>query len=110
VGVLRGGKLIQKLRRIRVKGMVDDMPEFIEIDISDIDIGNSVKIRDLKLEKLVLLDPTNSVIVRVKTARVVEEEVEEEEEVEGEEGAEAPAEGGEAPAAEAEQKKEESSE
>ena len=104
IGVLRGGKLIQKLRRIRVKGLVEDLLEFLEIDITDLDIGDSTKIRDLKLDKLALLDPANSVIVRVRTARVIEEEVEEEEE--GEEGAEATAEGGEAPAEGGEEKKE----
>ena len=104
IGVLQGGKLIQKLRRVRVKGLIDDLPEDIDIDITDITIGGSVKIRDLELDKLELLDPANSVIVRVKTARVIEEEIEEEEEegVEGAEGAEGEAtegtpEGGEAP-------------
>ncbi len=104
IGVLRGGKLIQKLRRIRVKGLVEDLPEFLEIDITELSIGDSTKIRDLELDKLALLDPANSVIVRVRTARVIEEEVEEEEE--GEEGAEATAEGGEAPAEGGEGKKE----
>ncbi|MCD4729686.1 MAG: 50S ribosomal protein L25/general stress protein Ctc [Bacteroidales bacterium] len=104
IGVLRGGKLIQKLRRIRVKGLIEDLPEFLEIDITDIDIGDSTKIRDLELDQLELLDPANSVIVRVRTARVIEEQVEEEEE--GEEGAEATVEGGEAPAEGGEGKKE----
>ena len=95
IGALQGGKLIQKLRRIRVKGLIGDLLEFLEIDITELSIGDSIKIRDLKLDKLELLDPANSVIVRVRTARVIEEEVDEEEE--GEEGAEE-AEGGETPA------------
>lgn len=96
IGVLQGGKLIQKLRKIRVKGLIEDLPEDIDIDITNLSIGGSIKIRDLKLDKLELLDPPNSVIVRVKTARVVEEiEVEEEA---AEEGAEEAAEGAEAPA------------
>jgi large subunit ribosomal protein L25 len=108
IGVLRGGKLIQKLRKIRVKGFVEDMPEFTEIDITELSIGDSVKIRDLKLDKLALLDPANSVIVRVRTARVIEEEVEEEEEGAGAtaEGGEAPAEGGEGKKDAGEEKKE----
>ncbi len=98
IGVLAGGKLIQKLRKIRAKGLIDDLPEYVDIDITDISIGGSVKIRDLQFDNLELLDPPNSVIVRVKTARVVEEiEVEEEEGVEGE-AAEGTAEGGEAAA------------
>ena len=95
-GVLAGGKLIQKLRKIRVKGLIDDLPEDLTIDITELTIGGSVKMKDLELNKLELLDPPNSVILRVKTARVIEE-VEEEEEEEGVEGetAEGTAEGGE---------------
>jgi len=85
----------------------EDNAYFLEIDITDLLIGDSTKIRDLELDKLALLDPANSVIVRVRTARVIEEVVEEEEEgAEGAEGAEATAEGGEAPAEGGEGKKE----
>jgi len=106
-GVLEGGKLIQKLRKIRVKGLIENLPEDITVDITDIGIGGSFKIKDVELENLELLDPPNSVVVRVKTARVVEEiETEEEEGEEGVEGegAEGATEGGETPAAEGEQK------
>jgi len=66
-----------------------------------LEIGGSVKIKDIELDKLSTLDPPNSVIVRVKTARAIEEiegvdEDEEGEEGEGEgEGEEGAAEGGE---------------
>jgi large subunit ribosomal protein L25 len=98
-GVIRGGKMIKKMQKIRVKGLVEDMPEYIVVDISELEIGGSVKISDIELDKLDTLDPANSVIVRVKTARTIEEiegeeEEEEGEELEGEEGA-APTEGGE---------------
>lgn len=89
VGVMRGGKMIHKMHRVIVKGFIADIPDFIEVDITDLDIGGSTKIRDLVLDKLETLDPANGVIVRVKMARVVEVEEEEEEEgVEGEEGEE----------------------
>ncbi|PLW94021.1 MAG: 50S ribosomal protein L25 [Marinilabiliales bacterium] len=95
-GVIRGGKMIKKMQKIRVKGLIEDMPDYILVDISKLEIGGSVKIKDIELDKLSTLDPPNSVIVRVKTARAVEEvegvDEEEGEEGEGEEGA---AEGGE---------------
>jgi len=97
VGVMAGGQLIKKMHRVRMKGLTKDMPEFIEVDISDLVIGSSVKIRDLEMEKMSFLDPANAVIVRVKTARTAEEiegEVEDEEGEEGEEGAEEGAEEG----------------
>ena len=88
-GVMAGGQLIKKMHRIRVKGLAKDMPEFIEVDISKLVIGGSVKVKDLEVEKLSFLDPANSVIVRVKTARTASEiEGEEEGEEEAEEGEE----------------------
>ncbi len=94
-GVLAGGQMIKKMYRIKVKGLVNDMPEFIEVDISKLVIGGSVKIRDMKVDKLTFLDPPNSVVVRVKMARAASLDLgEEEEEEEGEEGG-----GEEAPAA-----------
>ncbi|PLX05639.1 MAG: 50S ribosomal protein L25 [Marinilabiliales bacterium] len=97
IGVLRGGKMIQKMHKLRVKGLITDIPEFIDVDIAKVNIGGSVKIREIELDKMSILDPLNSVIVRVKAARTVEEVEEDEDEDEegegsGEEGGDAPAE------------------
>ncbi len=86
-GVIAGGQLIKKMHRIRVKGLVEDMPEYIEVDISKLVIGSSIKIRDINLDKLSTLDPPNSVLVRVKTSRNVTEDTDEDED-EDEEGEE----------------------
>ena len=88
-GVMAGGQLIKKMHKVRMKGLVDDLPEKVEVDITDLNIGGSIKVRDIELDNLSLLDPPNSVIVRVKTSRtVIEDEEEDEEGEEGEEGAE----------------------
>lgn len=71
------------MHKLRVKGLINKIPEFIDIDISDVNIGGSVKIREIELEDLTLLDPLNSVIVRVKAARAVEV-VDEDEDEDGE--------------------------
>lgn len=86
IGVIRGGKLIQKMHKLRVKGLINKIPEFVDIDISKVNIGGSVKIREIEMEDLSLLDPLNSVIVRVKAARTVEALDEDEDEDEGGEG------------------------
>ncbi|MDY0086925.1 MAG: 50S ribosomal protein L25/general stress protein Ctc [Bacteroidales bacterium] len=93
-GVIRGGKLNLKMNKIRVKGLIKDLPEFIMVDISKLQIGQSVKVRDLSLENISFLSPTNAVIIDVKTARGAalegEEETEEGEATESAEGGEAP--------------------
>jgi len=97
VGLKSGGKLRQRRRYIKVRGLVKDMPEFCDIDISDVDIGNFIKIGELNFENLEILDPPRAMVVGVVSSRLVakglrepvaevaEAEKEEAEEVEEEE-------------------------
>ena len=73
-GVIKGGRLQLKLRKLRMKGLVEDMPEHVVLDISGLDIGNAIKVKEVPGEKLQFLDPANAVVVSVKSARGVSEE------------------------------------
>jgi large subunit ribosomal protein L25 len=96
VGVLKGGRLIKRLRKLVLKALPENMPENITIDISKLDIMDVVKVQDIEIENVKVLSVPTELIVGVKTARTIVEEEEEEEgeETEGEakEGAEASAE------------------
>lgn len=98
-GVLKGGRLEKKLRKVKVKALAKDLPEFIMINISSMDIGDSVKISDLKIDNVTFLDAPTNVVIAVRTARQVVEEVVP--------GAEAAAEGAEGSEKKEEGKKEE---
>ena len=102
-GVLEGGQLIQKMRKLKIRAIPKRIPDFIEIKIDDLQIGGSIKVGELSLEDLEFLDAENVVIVRVKAPRslkALEAEIEAlagegEETAEGtEEGAEGGAEEG----------------
>lgn len=98
-GVLKGGSMKQVMRKLVVKALAKDIPDYIEVNISKLDIGDSFKVKDLKIDKLEFIDRLNNVIVAVKVTRVVVSTDEEEAEgAEGAEGSEAPAEGSDAPA------------
>lgn len=90
-GVIKGGKLQIKLRRLKVKGLPNDLPDVIDINISKLNIGDTFKVGQLKLKNLEFLDPASAVVVLVKSARVLAADTDEEEEgaeaVEGAEGA-----------------------
>ncbi len=94
-GVLKGGRLFRKYRKLTVKALPKDLPDEIVVDITKLGINDSIKISDLSRENIEFLDPPTSVAVAIKTQRAVVDEEEEEEEGEGE-GAEgeAPAPGG----------------
>lgn len=72
-GVLKGGKLDQKLRKLKVKALPEFMPDFINVSIDGMDIGNAVKVADIPFENISLLDNKNNVIISVKVTRAVEE-------------------------------------
>ena len=100
VGIKNGGKLRQRRRLLKVKGLLSDMPDVLEIDITDLNIGESFKVRDIQCDNLEMLDPAQAMVVGVVSSRIaakgmitVEEEAEEEKaEAEAEAGAEAEAE------------------
>ena len=85
-GVVAGGRLIKKMRKVVVKGLIEDMPDFIMVDMSEMQIGDNIKVKDLQTDKFACLDHENQVVVMVKTARGVEELDEEEDEDEEGEG------------------------
>jgi large subunit ribosomal protein L25 len=93
IGVKNGGKMRQRRRYLKVRGLIKDLPERLEVDITNVDIGQVIKIGDLEYPNLEILDPHRSMIVSVVSSRValkgmiIEEEGEEEEAAEGEEGA-----------------------
>ena len=85
-GVKLGGTLEQILREIEIEALPLDIPEKIEIDVSDLDIGDSLHVRDVKVsEKLKIITPLEETIATVvtKEEEVVEatEEAEQEPEV-----------------------------
>ena len=87
MGVRNGGRLSLNMRRILVESMSEYLPETIEIDITELRIGDSVRVSDLSRDNITFLNNPEDVIVAVKTARAAVEEGEDEEEVaEGAEG------------------------
>jgi len=88
VGVIAGGKLIIKKRNIKVKGLADNLPEFLPVDITNLKIHDGVKVGDLSYDKIELLDPKKSLVLSIATSRVAQKT---DAEVAAEEAAGAPA-------------------
>ena len=68
-GVKAGGKLTVKLRKVKVRGLIAKLPEYIELDITPLVIGKSIAAGDIKIDGLTLLHPKNISIVSVDTTR-----------------------------------------
>ena len=79
-GVMRGGKLSKQVRKLKVKGLLENIPENITVDISKLDILDTIKIEDIQLEKISIIDIPSKVVVTILSSRNVEETTEEEKE------------------------------
>ncbi len=104
-GVKEGGILSQQIREVNVEALPMEVPEHLELDISELEIGDSLRLADVApIEGVTFLDDPDTVLVTVSAPRAleVEEPVEGDE---GEEGEGAP-EGEAAPAGEAESSEE----
>jgi large subunit ribosomal protein L25 len=106
VGAKAGGVLSQVAREVRVEALPLEVPERLELDVTAMEIGDSLRLTDLSApEGVALLDDPETVLATVTVPTRVEEpeeeveEVEEGEEGEVPEGEAAPEAEGEAPAA-----------
>ena len=103
-GVKNGGVLRRNNRKLRIKALPANLPDFIEIDITPLKIGDKVAVGDLPSGDYTFLHSDNTVVCQIKTARTAIVDIEDEEEIEGEEGAEtSETAGADAPATEATQ-------
>ena len=70
-GVLRGGKLVQKLRKISLRGTVAQIPDFVEVQVGDLDLGKSRKVADITVEGCQILNPLSNPICTIDIPRAL---------------------------------------
>jgi large subunit ribosomal protein L25 len=68
-GVRAGGKLVKKLKTLKVRGLVEKMPDTIDIAIDSLEIGQGVRVADIKIDGLTMLNAANVTVVGVQTTR-----------------------------------------
>jgi large subunit ribosomal protein L25 len=68
-GVLAGGKLMTVFRNLQCVGLPGDLPDAITLDIAKLKIGMSIRVKNIEIPGVTILDPANAVVVSVKMAR-----------------------------------------
>ena len=84
--MLEGGTLVVSKRKLKVKALPNNLPDFITVDISELRLGGKISVIDLEPDDFTILHPDNTVVCKVRTSRasmVIEDDV-----VEGEESTE----------------------
>lgn len=72
-GQRQGGKLITKVRKLKVRALASHLPDAVNVDIQSLQIGQSVRVGDLKIDGVEFLDSPNNILVGVRTTRNVVE-------------------------------------
>ncbi|WBX71283.1 50S ribosomal protein L25/general stress protein Ctc [Tenacibaculum retecalamus] len=68
-GITLGGALRHNLRKLRVKALPANLPDFIEADVTRLEIGNKLYVTELKNDNYSLLHPDNTVVAQVRMSR-----------------------------------------
>ena len=68
-GVLLGGDLRLNQRRLKVRALPKNLPDFIEANISELQMGNKLYVTKVETKNFKLIHPDNTVICQVKISR-----------------------------------------
>ena len=70
-GVKMGGKLVQKLRKLKVNALPGDIPQYIEVSLEPLEVGKSTRVGQIKLENARILNNADDTIVSVIMSRAL---------------------------------------
>ncbi|MBQ8021594.1 MAG: 50S ribosomal protein L25 [Bacteroidales bacterium] len=68
-GVQLGGKFVKNVRELRICALMKDLPDQLDIDITELGIGQNIVAGDLHFENVTILSPKNTIICGVKATR-----------------------------------------
>lgn len=68
-GVMIGGALRHNMRKLKVKALPANLPDFIEADITELEIGNKLYVTELASDNYTFLHPDNTVVAQVRMSR-----------------------------------------
>jgi large subunit ribosomal protein L25 len=68
-GVLGGGVLRVNQRKLKVRALPANLPDFVEANISELEMGNKLYITKLVQDNFKLLQPDNTVVAQVRISR-----------------------------------------
>jgi large subunit ribosomal protein L25 len=69
IGVKNGGSLRHNAKKLLVRGLIENIPDEIMLDITTMKIGDSKKVGDINIKNLDILESSNRVAVSIKTSR-----------------------------------------
>jgi large subunit ribosomal protein L25 len=74
IGVKGGGKLVTKIKALKVKALPKDLRETITVDITDLDLNGNIRVEDVKVEGMEILNSPRIPIASVVLTRLLKQE------------------------------------
>jgi large subunit ribosomal protein L25 len=74
-GVLAGGKLVSKLRKVRVRATMDNLPDYVEVNISSMELGKSIKVGAVQPTGYTILTSAEAPIATITIPRALKGEL-----------------------------------
>jgi large subunit ribosomal protein L25 len=74
IGVKEGGKLITKMKSLKVKALPADLKEHIEVDVTSLALNGNIRVEDVKLDKIEVLNSPRIPIASVVLTRQLKQE------------------------------------
>ena len=68
-GIMAGGTLRIVNRKLKVKALPDNLPDFVPVDISGLEMGNKLYVTKLAQDKYKIMHPDNTVVCQVRVSR-----------------------------------------
>lgn len=68
-GVKAGGKLSLEMKKLKVNGIYTQIPNRVEIDVTNLGLGKKIAVADVQLEGLKLMNPADACVAQVKATR-----------------------------------------
>ena len=68
-GVKAGGKLNQAMRKMKVKGLYNNIPEILTVNIENLGLGKAIQVGSLSFDNLEIVSPKNAIVAVVKATR-----------------------------------------
>lgn len=71
IGVRQGGKLLTPVRKLKVKALPKDLPDSINVNVENLNIGQTIKVSEIDMKGVKVLDSPNMVVATVRMTRNV---------------------------------------
>jgi large subunit ribosomal protein L25 len=73
-GVKAGGKLVSKVKAVKVKALPKDLREFIELDITNLELNENIRIQDINVPNIEVMNPPRIPVASIVMTRQLKQE------------------------------------